>query len=112
MVDGAPGGGDAAGGRAASSDWSPRLRGAGAGGAGAGDGASAGEGAVAIVLKPGQQKVDADEFKKWVGSKLAKFKVPKKIYFTDVMPKTATGKIQRRIVAEEMLKKESRTSKL
>ncbi|EAA31566.3 putative fatty acid transporter FAT2 [Neurospora crassa] len=68
--------------------------------------------AVAIVLKPGQQKVDAEEFKQWVGSKLAKFKVPKKIYFTDVMPKTATGKIQRRIVAEEMLKKESRTSKL
>ncbi|CCC12365.1 hypothetical protein SMACR_05543 [Sordaria macrospora] len=67
--------------------------------------------AVAIVLKSGQ-KGDAEEFRKWVGDKLAKFKVPKKIYFTDVMPKTATGKIQRRIVAEEMLKKESRTSKL
>ena len=67
--------------------------------------------AVAIVLKSGQ-KGDEKEFREWVGSKLAKFKVPKKIYFTDVMPKTATGKIQRRIVAEEMLKKESRTSKL
>ena len=30
------------------------------------------------------------------------------IYFTDVMPKTATGKIQRRIVAETMQKKEGR----
>ncbi|KAK3996672.1 hypothetical protein QBC44DRAFT_317317 [Cladorrhinum sp. PSN332] len=63
--------------------------------------------AVAIVLKPGQ-RVDGEELKKWVGEKLAKFKVPKKVYFTDVMPKTATGKIQRRIVAEEMVKKEGR----
>ncbi|KAK4224722.1 hypothetical protein QBC38DRAFT_288749 [Podospora fimiseda] len=64
--------------------------------------------AVAVVLKSGGQRVDAEELKKWVGEKLAKFKVPKKVYFTDVMPKTATGKIQRRIVAEEMVKKEGR----
>ncbi len=30
------------------------------------------------------------------------------IYFTDIMPKTATGKIQRRIVAETMQKQESK----
>ncbi len=30
------------------------------------------------------------------------------VYFTDVMPKTATGKIQRRIVAETMQKQEGR----
>lgn len=64
--------------------------------------------AVAVVLKTGQ-KVEAEELKKWVSEKLAKFKVPKKVYFTDVMPKTATGKIQRRIVAEEMVKKEGRS---
>jgi acyl-coenzyme A synthetase/AMP-(fatty) acid ligase len=34
------------------------------------------------------------------------------IYFTDVMPKTATGKIQRRIVAETMQKQDSKTAKL
>ncbi|KAK4179895.1 hypothetical protein QBC36DRAFT_321471 [Triangularia setosa] len=62
---------------------------------------------VAIVLKPGQKLSDED-VKKWVGDKLAKFKIPKKVYFTDVMPKTATGKIQRRIVAETMQKKEGR----
>jgi acyl-coenzyme A synthetase/AMP-(fatty) acid ligase len=28
------------------------------------------------------------------------------VYFTEVMPKTATGKIQRRIVAETMQKQE------
>ncbi|KAL5630353.1 hypothetical protein BROUX41_000225 [Berkeleyomyces rouxiae] len=58
---------------------------------------------VAIVLKPGQS-LKPEEVKAWVSERLAKFKTPKKIYFTNIMPKTATGKIQRRIVAEEMLK--------
>ncbi|KAJ2903247.1 uncharacterized protein MKZ38_010199 [Zalerion maritima] len=58
---------------------------------------------LAIVLKPGQ-KLGDKELKAWVAERVAKFKVPKKVYFTDVMPKTATGKIQRRIVAEEMMK--------
>lgn len=30
------------------------------------------------------------------------------VYFTDVMPKTATGKIQRRIVAETMQKRDNK----
>ncbi|XP_021895309.1 oxalate--CoA ligase-like [Carica papaya] len=34
---------------------------------------------------------------------LASFKVPKKVFITDSVPKTATGKIQRRIVAEHFL---------
>ncbi|KAK3904098.1 hypothetical protein C8A05DRAFT_13997 [Staphylotrichum tortipilum] len=63
--------------------------------------------AVAVVKKPGA-KLGEDELRAWVGEKLAKFKVPKKVYFTDVMPKTATGKIQRRIVAETMQKQEGR----
>ncbi|CAD6450822.1 35d6ba92-99eb-47ff-8b4c-8b4ac82aeb60 [Sclerotinia trifoliorum] len=58
---------------------------------------------VAIVLKS-DQKLAASELKEWVADRVAKFKVPKQVYFTDVMPKTATGKIQRRIVAEAMLK--------
>ncbi|KAF7894887.1 hypothetical protein EAF00_006701 [Botryotinia globosa] len=57
---------------------------------------------VAIVLKP-DQKLTASELKQWVADKVAKFKVPKQVYFSDVMPKTATGKIQRRIVADTML---------
>ncbi|KAI1418690.1 peroxisomal-coenzyme A synthetase [Hypoxylon sp. FL1857] len=66
---------------------------------------------VAIVLKSGA-KLEQDELRAWVNEKLAKFKVPKKIYFTEVMPKTATGKIQRRIVAETMQKQESPKAKL
>jgi acyl-coenzyme A synthetase/AMP-(fatty) acid ligase len=30
------------------------------------------------------------------------------VYFTDIMPKTATGKIQRRIVAETMQKQDAK----
>ncbi|KAI0179099.1 acetyl-CoA synthetase-like protein [Hypoxylon sp. FL1284] len=66
---------------------------------------------VAVVLKNGA-KLGRDELKVWVNEKLAKFKVPKKIYFTDIMPKTATGKIQRRIVAETMQKQEAPKAKL
>lgn len=34
---------------------------------------------------------------------LAAFKIPKRVFITDSLPKTATGKIQRRIVAEHFL---------
>ncbi|KAI1344790.1 peroxisomal-coenzyme A synthetase [Xylariaceae sp. FL0016] len=66
---------------------------------------------VAVVLKGGE-KLAQEELRGWVSDKLAKFKTPKKIYFTEVMPKTATGKIQRRIVAETMQKQEVPKAKL
>ena len=36
---------------------------------------------------------------------LADFKVPKHLYFVDAIPKTPTGKIQRRFVAEQFTTK-------
>ncbi|KAI9163018.1 putative peroxisomal-coenzyme A synthetase [Paramyrothecium foliicola] len=66
---------------------------------------------VAVVLKKGA-KLQAEELRAWVGEKSIKFKVPKKIYFTEIMPKTATGKIQRRIVAETMVKQDTVKAKL
>ncbi|KPM34950.1 putative peroxisomal-coenzyme A synthetase [Neonectria ditissima] len=66
---------------------------------------------VAVVLKKGEQ-LKGDELKGWVEERLAKFKVPKKVYFTEIMPKTATGKIQRRIVAETMMKQDVPKAKL
>ncbi|KAI5857180.1 hypothetical protein BZA05DRAFT_387487 [Tricharina praecox] len=59
--------------------------------------------AAAVVLKPGQN-ASAAELKTFVSEKLSKFKIPTQWFFTEHMPKTATGKIQRRIVAEEMAK--------
>ncbi|KAE8732310.1 Oxalate--CoA ligase [Hibiscus syriacus] len=46
------------------------------------------------------EEVDVTEYCK---KNLASFKVPKKVFITDFLPKTATGKIQRRIVAEHFL---------
>jgi acyl-CoA synthetase (AMP-forming)/AMP-acid ligase II len=66
---------------------------------------------LAIVVKDGQT-LSAGELKSWLTDRVAKFKMPKKIFFTDIMPKTATGKIQRRLVAEAMLKKEQPQAKL
>ncbi|KAI9706545.1 MAG: hypothetical protein M1836_003552 [Candelina mexicana] len=60
---------------------------------------------VAVVSKDGQE-LDENSLRGWVSEKVARFKVPKKIYFTQNMPKTATGKVQRRMVAEAMLKQE------
>ncbi|KAL4819088.1 hypothetical protein BDW67DRAFT_155195 [Aspergillus spinulosporus] len=57
----------------------------------------------AVVLKSGQNATE-DELKSWVQEKLAKFKTPKQIWIVQQIPKTATGKIQRRKVAEAMLK--------
>ena len=82
---------------------------------------------LAVVLKEGKKAGEA-ELKAWIAEKVAKFKVPKKvchlpfipkndtestqIFFTDVMPKTATGKVQRRLVAEAMLKQDETKAKL
>jgi acyl-CoA synthetase (AMP-forming)/AMP-acid ligase II len=66
---------------------------------------------VAVVLKEGE-KLTEKELIAWMRDKVAKFKVPKRVWFTDLMPKTATGKIQRRNVAEAMLKQEQPKAKL
>ncbi|KAI4245057.1 MAG: hypothetical protein L6R40_002656 [Gallowayella cf. fulva] len=66
---------------------------------------------VAVVLKEGAQ-VSTDELRQWMANKVAKFKVAKQIYFTKVMPKTATGKIQRRKVADVMLEGQRPKAKL
>ncbi|KAK5138238.1 hypothetical protein LTR08_003299 [Meristemomyces frigidus] len=66
---------------------------------------------VAIVLKD-DKKLSEGEMKEWMREKVAKFKVPKRVFFTDLMPKTATGKIQRRNVAAAMLEKDKPKAKL
>src|SRR5262245_35895215 len=55
----------------------------------------------AVVLR-GDAK--ADDIVTFCNGRLADFKVPKKIHITDALPRTATGKIQRRHVAAHFLK--------
>eukprot|EP01120_Amphizonella_sp_Union-15-10_P015339 TRINITY_DN787_c0_g1_i1.p1 TRINITY_DN787_c0_g1~~TRINITY_DN787_c0_g1_i1.p1 ORF type:complete len:511 (-),score=57.46 TRINITY_DN787_c0_g1_i1:32-1564(-) len=57
----------------------------------------------AVVLKPGKE-VTEDQLKLFLKTKLSEFKVPKKIFVVNEIPKTATGKVQRRIVREHFLK--------
>lgn len=61
----------------------------------------------AVVLKPGMS-ASAEELMQVAKKLLGDFKVPKRIFITDSLPKTATGKIQRRFVAEHFLKPTSK----
>lgn len=56
----------------------------------------------AIVLHEGAF-VTEEEMKDFCKKNLAVFKIPKKIFFSKDVPRTPTGKIQRRIVAEHFL---------
>eukprot|EP01112_Ceratiomyxa_fruticulosa_P011856 TRINITY_DN3259_c0_g1_i1.p1 TRINITY_DN3259_c0_g1~~TRINITY_DN3259_c0_g1_i1.p1 ORF type:complete len:519 (-),score=97.51 TRINITY_DN3259_c0_g1_i1:31-1587(-) len=57
----------------------------------------------AIVAK---SPVSSEELTQFCKHKLADFKVPQKFFFSDSLPRTATGKIQRRNVAAFFLNKE------
>lgn len=59
--------------------------------------------AVAVVLKEGET-LDENGLKEFLTDKLSSFKIPTKVFFDNELPKTATGKIQRRIVAAHFLK--------
>ena len=81
---------------------------------------------LAVILRNGKA-LSPDELQNWIATKVAKFKVPKQvsrhvtlrmrllilqIFFTNSMPKTATGKVQRRQVAAAMLKQQQPQAKL
>lgn len=56
----------------------------------------------AIIPREGSN-LDEAEILRFSKKNLAAFKVPKKVFMTDFLPKTASGKIQRRFVAEHFL---------
>ncbi|XP_068644542.1 probable CoA ligase CCL9 [Aristolochia californica] len=60
----------------------------------------------AIIPRDGAD-IDESEVLRYCKKNLASFKVPKRVFITDSVPKTATGKIQRRFVAEHFLAKVS-----
>ncbi|GAB7355311.1 hypothetical protein MBLNU459_g5845t1 [Dothideomycetes sp. NU459] len=59
--------------------------------------------AVAIRTRPCDVEIPAAELIAWFAGKAAKFKVPKQIYLVKEIPKTATGKVQRRLVAKALI---------
>ncbi len=56
--------------------------------------------ATAIIIKEGM-KCTEDDIKMYANEKLAKFKIPKKIFFVNEIPKGATGKLQRNTLAKK-----------
>ncbi|KAG0453062.1 hypothetical protein HPP92_025726 [Vanilla planifolia] len=56
----------------------------------------------AVITKDGSE-IDVMDIERYCKKNLAAFKVPKRIFVTNSLPKTATGKIQRRMVAEEFV---------
>ena len=55
-----------------------------------------GERVVATVVLRVGQRADPDELKSFVGERLARFKVPKEIEFSERLPRTVSGKLLRR----------------
>ena len=53
-----------------------------------------------VVLKSGATASE-DELKQFVKERLARHKVPREIEFVERLPRTATGKIQRRKLAQQ-----------
>lgn len=58
----------------------------------------------AVILKEGST-LDSDQLTAFAKERLAVFKIPKRFFISDDLPRTATGKIQRRIVAKHFLEK-------
>ncbi|PVV05298.1 hypothetical protein BB560_000185 [Smittium megazygosporum] len=61
----------------------------------------------AVIPNEDSKSLTESDVKEFVAKHLAKFKVPKVVYISDFLPKTATGKIQRKVVAEYFTGKKS-----
>jgi fatty-acyl-CoA synthase len=53
-----------------------------------------------VVVKKGA-RLSADELIAFCGERLARFKIPKSVVFVDALPKTAAGKVDKKLLAEK-----------
>jgi malonyl-CoA/methylmalonyl-CoA synthetase len=57
-----------------------------------------GEGVTAVVVRKAGAKIDEREISRALDRRLAKFKLPKRILFTDDLPRNAMGKVQKNVL--------------
>jgi fatty-acyl-CoA synthase len=62
-----------------------------------------GETPVAVVVLRRDQTASAEELQEFLRGRIARFKVPRRIEFRDELPKTATGKIRKFVLRDELL---------
>ena len=53
-----------------------------------------------VVLKKGES-LTSEALIEWCGGKLARFKMPREVIFTDEIPRTPTGKVLKRLLREK-----------
>jgi len=53
-----------------------------------------------VTLKPDENLTEA-ELLDWCQGKIGRFKIPKKVVFTDQIPRTPTGKILKRVLRDQ-----------
>ena len=53
------------------------------------------------VLRPGAT-VDEAELIAWMTDRIARYKVPKRVFFWDALPKSGYGKVPKRLVRDEL----------
>jgi len=62
-----------------------------------------GESAVAVVVAAAERSPDPDELEAFLRERLAAFKVPRRFVLVDDLPRTASGKIQKHMVRDQLV---------
>jgi len=60
-----------------------------------------GESVKAVVVVSEGEKLTEDELIEWCQGRIGRFKIPKKVVFTDSLPRTPTGKILKRVLRDQ-----------
>jgi fatty-acyl-CoA synthase len=58
-------------------------------------------GVAVCVLREGAQ-VDEAAMLEWMGSRVARYKLPKRVFFWEALPKSGYGKVPKQLVKDEL----------
>jgi acyl-CoA synthetase (AMP-forming)/AMP-acid ligase II len=61
-----------------------------------------GEAGIAVAVRRPGSSLDESELLAWIEGKVARYKLPKRVIFWDELPKSAYGKITKKIIREEL----------